>query len=163
MQPEYPPDSELEHRPQRISRRLELLRLAMRGYSAKQAAESLEIPYSAALQEYRDREFRALAFGRLEHAFAEIDGNFEEEKKSLHERLAEKSNDAFRVLCELLEDEEVHPGVRVKIAQDMLDRNPDTMAGSVVRHEKFDPQQLMRAAQAASEMDNVIQLKRKPA
>lgn len=132
----------------------------MRGYTAKKAAESLGIPYAAVLQEYKDREFRALAYGRLELAFSEIDGNFTEEKLSLHEKLASKANDAFKVLCELLDDEAVHPGVRVKIAQDMLDRNPDTQAGHTVRHERFDPEQLKRAAMVASEMDNVIEMKR---
>jgi hypothetical protein len=158
-----PTPQELELRPQRSSRRQELLRLAMRGFSAKKAAEALELPYSGVLQEYRDREFRALAYGRLEQAFSEIDSGFEEEKQTLHERLRAKSDDAFRVLCELLGDEEVHPGVRAKIAQDILDRNPETMAGHTVRHEKFDPEQLRRAAQAAGEMDNVIELKRKKA
>lgn len=137
-------------------RRVQLLRLALKGLNAKQAAQVVGCSHQTALQIYADPEFRRACLSKLEGAFAGIDDTFARSHLSLHERLAEKSTAAFEVLCTMLDSESTHPSLRVKIAQDFLDRNPETQAGYTVQSKKWDPQQLAEAARVAREMDDRV-------
>lgn len=56
----------------------------------------------------------------------------------------------------MLDDPSTHPGYRVRIAQDILDRNDETQAGSTLTRRNWDPEQLRHAAEVAAEMDNKV-------
>jgi hypothetical protein len=71
--------------------------------------------------------------------------------------MQDKADAAFSVLCEILEDPQVPANVRLGAAKDILDRNAGSQQQQAgLRHEKFEPEQLQRAALAAEQMDNVI-------
>jgi hypothetical protein len=93
-------------------------------------------------------------------AFVDVDSKLLSKDLSLHERLERKALEAFEVLAGMLDDANTHPGYRMRIAQDFLDRNPETQGGSTVRYGRLDPSQLREAASAARDMDNVVPIKR---
>lgn len=144
-------------------RRTQLIRLALRGVTAHRAAKILGCSPSTVLATYKDPQFRQACMARLSNAFQEIDEQIAKEKRTLHERLAEKSEEAFEKLCDMLDSDSTPVHLRAKIAMDFLDRNPETQPGHTVRTERFDPEQLAAAARTAAEMDNVIEFKRKGA
>jgi len=141
--------------------RAQLLRLAVRGCSATEAARVLKCHPQTAMKIYADPDFRKAAIRKLDRAFGLTDEDFAVEKRSLILRLQEKAENAFSLLCDLLESNDTQPALRVKIAQDFLDRNPETQPGYTVQHKRFEPEQLMQAARAAREMDNVIPIRKK--
>lgn len=135
--------------------RAQLLRFALRGVTAKKASELVQCGYQTARQIYSDPDFRRHVMSKVEGALAYADEKFGEQQKSLHQRLAEKSEEAFTVLCELLENPATNQGLRFRIAKDMLDRNPETSSTSHVEHShqhSFSADELRRAADTASEM-----------
>lgn len=138
--------------------RVQLLRLAMKGVNATRAAEMLGCAPETARRHYADPTFRRAVLGKVDDAFVGVDAAFAEQKKTLHERLAEKADKAFEELCVLLDSQNTPMHLKVKIAQDFLDRNPETQAGFVQRHGKFDPEQLAAASRVAREMDNVVSI-----
>ena len=137
-----------------------LVRTAARGLNARQAAEALGATYQTVLSIYRDPNFRKRVSGRLAQAFEGVDEATEARILTLHEQMQVKGQIAFDVLVGMLEDHEQRPELRAKIALEFLDRQPDTMAGHIVRHERFDPTALALAAQAATEMDTVVPIDR---
>lgn len=152
---------ELDKRLPQSTRRMKLLRLAALGLNAKRAAEILGIDVQTVRREYRDPEFKKLALMRLEEAFEGVDEKFEGELLSLHDQIQIKGQEAFDTLCHLLGDKDAPSAVRARIAMDILDRNPNTQAGSIVRHGTLiDADQLSKAARVAEEMNGVIPIKK---
>lgn len=142
-------------------RRAQLLRLAMRGVTANKAAEILGCSAATARVVYSDPMFRAHCLGQLEEAFADIDTAYAEKKATMVERMGAKAEDAFNALCEMLDDPNTKVPYKIKIAQDFLDRNPETQAGHIVRTGPLaDSDKLAQAARVAREMDNVIPIKK---
>lgn len=141
--------------------RAKLVRLAQRGLNASQAAR--HVPYSQQVVQtiYRDPTFRREVLGRVEEALGNVDESFHIEEETLHSRLKSSADEAFRVLYDMLTDKETHPGYRMKIAQDILDRNDETMAGHQVVRKTFDVEQLKQAARTAREMDDTLPMKRR--
>lgn len=116
------------------------------------------LPYSSVLSEYRDVEFKRQCFELVEGAFGTVDARVAEFQLTLHDRIRIKSEEAFDQLCAILEDEATLPQIKVKIAQDFLDRNPESQAGHTVTRTNTaaDAEALQAAARAAREMDNVL-------
>lgn len=143
--------------PQAI-RRAQMLRLALRGVNAKRASEIMSCSYATAREVYSDPGFRKACLGRLDDAFTDTDAAFAEKKKSLVERLEEKAEVAFEILCDMLETPETSAGHRIRIAQDLLNRHSET---APIQRAQFrlDPIELVHAAKVAREMDaeNVVQ------
>ncbi len=139
-----------------MARRAKLLRLAAQGINARQASGIINVPYATVLSEYADPEFKVQLHALMEQAFSDVDGKFGAFNLTLHDRIRLKSEEAFQTLCELMDDDTNHPAIRARIAQDMLDRNPESQAGSVIRHERIEADQLALAARAAEEMNNVL-------
>lgn len=137
---------------QQIALRGLLLRFAMRGLNASEASEAAKVPYQTVRTIYADPEFKHEVRRRIDSAFGDADDEFFANKLTLAERIRDKGNDAFRVLCEMLDDPATHPGYRMRIAQDILDRNEQTQAGFTTRR-LIDTDQLRLAAQTAIEME----------
>jgi hypothetical protein len=134
-------------------RRTQLLRLAMRGMDAKQAALAVGCSHAHALQVYREPEFRRQALAKVESAFASIDASFAAHKLSLHEQIEEQAERSFLNLVELL-NQDIHPSLKVKIHQDFLNRCEESQPQHKVNMgHKFSPEELQRAALTAREMD----------
>jgi hypothetical protein len=142
-------------------RRAQLARLAIRGVNAKRAAEILGCSHAVVREVYSDPSFRRGVVGRVDDAFADTDEAFAAKKRTLVERVEEKAEVAFEILCAMLEDDKTTPGHRIRIAQDLLDRHAET-APINRQHFKIDPLELSRAARVAQEMDNerVIEMPR---
>jgi hypothetical protein len=135
-----------------------LLRLAMKGLNATKAARAAGLnPYTVRAI-YRDPNFRKEVYGRVDGAFDEVDKAFHETKKSLHECLAEEAEHAFETLRDMLADQQTMPSLKVKIAQDFLDRNPETQPGHTVTRFSMQMQseELAHAARIAKEMDSGV-------
>lgn len=155
------PATELERRPPQSTRRQKLLRLAAQGVNAKRAAELLGVSHQTILKEYKDREFRKQAFEMVEGAFKEVDEGFTTLQLSIHDRIRMKSEEAFEYLCQVLDDPAEDSRIRVKVATDLLDRNPETVAGTAVyKGEQIEAEHLAAAARVAEEMNKVIPIKR---
>lgn len=138
-------------------RRASLLRLALRGVNATKAAEVVGCSVATARAVYADPTFRASAIGRLDEAFADIDQGLATKKATLIERMSAKADEAFDMLCDIMDDPNTRVPYKIKIAQDFLDRNPETQAGHIVRTGPLaDPEKLSQAARVAKEMDGVI-------
>lgn len=152
---------ELELRPPVIARRSKLLRLAAQGVTARRASELLGLGYSVVCGEYNDPSFRRQAFELVEGAFGEVDSALTNVQLSLHDRIRLKSEEAFDVLCNILDDEAENPALRAKIAVELLDRNPESQAGTTVRHGALvEANDLARAARAAEEMNKVLPIRK---
>lgn len=149
-----------QHLPREVLR-ARALRLALKQISARKAAPILGIAYETARKIYADPSFQADVRKRIDLAFEDVDTAFVESHKTLHEKIAEKGDRAFQELVNLLEDSNTLPGHRIKIAQDILDRNEETQAGKTIRHTTLDVDKLRNAALAAREMDNVIPIRKK--
>lgn len=137
--------------------RVQLVRLAMKGLPASQAAAHLGISPATARIYYQEASFRQEVLGKVEGAFADVDVSFVTKRKTLHERLDEQAEASFDGLLELLQNKAVHPNVKVRIHQDFLNRSEQSkpLTGNTL---KMDPEWLARASSAAREMDNVIEL-----
>ena len=138
--------------------RLQLERLAMRGVNATRAAELVGCHRDTSRGVYRDPRFKKKVLGKINAALGEVDQTIFKEKKDLHARLAEKCEDAFQKLCDLMEDPETSTAHQIKIAQDFLNRNPESQPGATIMKREFDPEQLSRAARVAKEMENVVSI-----
>lgn len=160
------PDIEFELRPevhQRLLKtavtRVQLLRLAMRGMHASEAAKQLGIHAVTARGHYADPSFRREVLGKVEGAFADIDNAFTEKQKTLHERLEEQAAKSFEELVALADQDDLHPALKVKIHQDFLNRTDESkpLTGHTT---KIDPTWLHHAAGVAKEMDKVIEIRK---
>lgn len=143
--------------------RAQLLRSALRGLTAKQSSEALGCSYWMARQCYAEPHFRRTVLSKVEGALAYADELYNKQTKSLHERIAEKSEKAFEVLCDLLENPSTHPSIRMRIGQDLMDRTPDLSKSTTVEHKHaFSAEQLVLAARTAEEMHkpNVISIRK---
>lgn len=151
------PEGELEYRPPKGVRRSKLLRLAAQGLPAARAAQILGCSHATTLMEYRDPEFKRQVLALVESAFESSDVRFGEEMFTLQDRLKMKAEEAFETLCEIMDDVQNEPGVRAKVAMDLLNRVPETQTGHQVRTGAIeDATTLARAARAAEEMNNVV-------
>lgn len=149
-----------QHLPKEVLR-ARALRLALQQISARKAAPLLGISYETARRIYADPSFQADVRRRIDLAFEDVDAAYAERNKTLHEKIAEKGERAFQELIQLMEDPNTLPGHRIKIAQDILDRNEDTQAGKIIKHTNLDIERLRMAGLAAREMDNVIPIRKK--
>lgn len=140
--------------------RARLLRLALRGQNARQAAQACGYAYDTVRRIYADPAFQADFRKRVDLAFEDVDTEFIQSQKSLADKVSEKANTAFTVLCELLESEQTLAGHKIKIAQDILDRTAETATFSP-RTTALDADKLRAAALAARDMDNVIPIRKK--
>ncbi len=140
--------------------RTQLLRLAMKGVNATQAAKVVGVSSATAREVYREPEFRAEVLKKVNGAFEDIDAAFSSKKKTLHELIDEQAYRSCESLIDMLQDEQLHPSLKVKIHQDFLNRSEESMPKSGAVY-KVEPAELSRAAQVAQEMDNVIQFKKK--
>lgn len=156
------PEGELEKRPPQVAGRAKMVRLAAQGCNARRASELLGIGYGVVCKVYNDASFRKQVFELVEGAFEKVDGAFTNVQLSLHDRIRAKSEEAFEVLCEILDNPDEMPALRAKIAVELLDRNPESQAGTTVRHGALaNDQALAVAARAAEEMNKVLPMRRK--
>jgi hypothetical protein len=146
-------------------RRAKLLRCALRGVNAKDAARVVGCSHATAMTVYSDPSFQRRVHEQLEGVFEGVDAGFIDRQMSLHERIEQKAKDAFKVLADMLDNNATPPHLRAKVAMDMLDRNPETQAGHSVTTRRDDElAETLRAAAAASrEADNVVTMRRKGA
>lgn len=141
--------------------RVQLMRLAMKGMSATEAARVLGIQPSTAMRHYRSKEFREAVLKKVEGAFADVDRSFEEKQKTLHEKLEEQAAKSFDDLVRMLSDKSLAPAHRIKINQDFLNRSEQTQPMSKVTTGGVDGEALRRAAVAAQEMEaGVVPIKK---
>lgn len=134
--------------------------MAAQGVNAKRASELLGLGYSVVCGEYNDPSFRRQVYGLVEGAFEGVDSALANVQLSLHDRIRLKSEEAFDVLCSILDDEAENPALRAKIAVEMLDRNPESQSGTTVRHGALvEAESLALAARAAEEMNRVLPFK----
>ena len=135
--------------------RVQLLRLAMRGMNAKQAAQAVGLPESTVLLHYRDPEFQEEVMKRVSGALGSSDANFKGKVKTLHERIEEQAEASFQDLVEMLENEKLPLHLRARINQDFLDRCQASQKENTlnVKGLTIDPNQLIVAAQVAMEID----------
>ncbi len=143
--------------------RAQLLRLAMKGLNATQAAKVVGCHEATARSHYATPDFRRAVLAKVEEAFEGIDAAFIERKASLHEMLEEQAYKSCQELIELVSDPDLHPSLKVKIHQDFLNRVEETAQQSKVSHHKMEPRELQHAAQVAREMDSVIPINSKKA
>lgn len=143
--------------------RTRLVRLAMRGLSAKEASKLVGIHEISAAAHYRDPEFRRAVLSRVDAAFAGTDAAFVEKSKTLTERIEEQASKSFEELVRMLDPmqfgEKINANLRYRINTQFLDRHAET--ATVHRSQVvIDPMQLKLAATAAGEMDKVVEIKR---
>lgn len=134
--------------------RVQLETLAKQGIGALKASRMVGCHKDTAYAIYRESNFRQRVLGKVESVLGEADASFASAQKSLHAQLQEESLVAFGVLKELLSDPDVSDTNRIKIAVDMMNRNPEVQAGHTVNYQKIDPAQLARAASVAKELEN---------
>lgn len=143
--------------------RTRLVRLAMRGLNAKEAAKLVGIHELSARTHYRDPDFRRAVLSRVDGAFAGTDAEFVEKSKTLTERIEEQASKSFEDLVRMLDPlqfgEKINANLRFRIHNQFLDRHAET--ATVHRSQVvIDPLQLKLAATAAGEMDKVVEIKR---
>lgn len=156
------PVGEMEKRPPAVALRSRLVRLAAQRCNAARASELTGAGYSVVRNIYNDPGFRKQVFEFVEGAFEKVDGEFTQVQESLHDRIRRKSEEAFDVLCEILDDPNEMSGLRAKVALELLDRNPESQAGTTVRHGALaNDQALAIAARAAEEMNKVLPMRKK--
>jgi hypothetical protein len=142
-------------------RRARLLRCALRGLNAKAAAKIVGCSMQTAQQVYRDPAFRRRVNEQFAGVFSDVDAAYAAAQLSIHERIEGVAGRAFELLEEIMEDETKQPALRVKVAQDFLDRNPETQAGHIVTAREEFVEALAAARSAASDMDNVVSMKKR--
>lgn len=142
-------------------RRAQLLRCALRGLTAKDAAAFVGCSHATACGVYNDPGFRRMVLEKQAGVFEGVDERFEKKQLSLHERIERKAVDAFEKLCDLLDSPETNPSLQFRVAQDILDRTPEVAKAAPRAAE--DLESVLRiAASAASDMDaKVVEMKRR--
>lgn len=137
--------------------RAQLLRGALQGLTATQAAVVCKCSAATARHVYADPSFKAEVLKKVEAAFEGVDLTFVERKKTTFERIQEYGDKAFDELISIMEDTDTHKALKVRVATNILDRIPETRAGEVHEHHLgFDPEQLSHAAKVAREMDGAL-------
>ena len=137
--------------------RAQLLRCALRGLNAKQAAAVVKCSHSVALSAYSDPGFRESAMKQLNAAFEGVDAGFVEKKESWFDRLDRAADKAFEELMGMLERDNLDDAHRIKICQDFLDRTPETASQSAEhRYAHFNAEELALAARTAEEMNQAL-------
>ena len=132
--------------------RMQLLRMAMRGITMKEAAMSLDISPDQVSVHYRDPDFQKEVIRRVSGAFQDPDSEFIENKKTLLERVNEQAERSFDRLVNILDQKLLAPRDEVRVHQDFLDRAKDT--SKIERREVLiDHNALANAAKVAAEMD----------
>lgn len=140
--------------------RQRLLRLAMRGMHASEAAKIVGCNAMTARSHYSDPDFRRAVLARVDSAFSDTDAGFIERTKSLTERLEEQAMASFEQLRAMLDEEDIGKNLRYRIHTQFLDRHAES--APVSRSQiSFDSSQLKVAALAAHEMDNVTPIRKK--
>jgi len=137
----------------------QLLRLAMKGLNATQAAKIVGCSAETARSHYSTPDFRRAVLAKVEEAFEGIDQAFITKRKGLHEMLEEQALRSCEELIAMVEMPELHPSLKVKIHQDFLNRVEDSAPQSKSTY-KLDPGELRHAGNVAKEMDNVIPMKK---
>lgn len=139
----------------------QLLRLAMKGLNATEAAKVLDLHPSTVRGYYREPAFRTAVLKKVEGVFEDIDVAYLNKRKSLHEMLEEQAYRSCQDLIAMLDDEEtpLHPSLKVKIHQDFMNRVEDSKQLTGVM--KVEPKDLQHAARVAQEMDGVIEMKKR--
>jgi hypothetical protein len=141
-------------------RRARLLRCALRGLNAKAASRVVGCSHHTARAVYADPAFKARVRAQFGQVFEGIDDAYATAQLTLHERIEGVASKAFDLLQQIMEDETKQPALRVKVAQDFLDRNPETQAGHTVTARDEFVEALAAAQDAARDMDNVIPMRR---
>ena len=137
-----------------------LFRLAIRGYTAKSAAEQIGCSPSFAQAVFSKPEFKRRVLQAQDYAHRSTDVQWLEDKKTLGEQIKEKGQLAFDTLINLLESDDTAESVKVKIATDLLDRNNETAAtAKQERVIKIDSDALQSAISASATMDHFIKEK----
>jgi hypothetical protein len=140
--------------------RAKLKRLARNGMKASAAARELGISPATAQQIYNDLEFRREVMSNIHEAFEDLDEKFEEQSRTMGEKLEEGANFALDKVITLLKSDESNltDFQRSRVAFDILDRHQDS--AKVNRNMQISPklqsEDLRRAAQGAREMDTKI-------
>lgn len=138
--------------------RAQLLRLAMKGLPAAQAAKVVGCSAETARAHYRSPDFRRACLAKVEAAFEGIDEQLFQKQKSLHEKIEEQASRSCDELIMMVEDPDLHKSLKVKIHQDFMNRVQDS--SQVTRSMKIEPADLAHAAKVGREMDNVIPFKK---
>lgn len=139
--------------------RSQLLRLAQKGLNATEASKVLTISSATARMHYSDPSFRREVLGAMERAFEGIDADFAAKRKSLHDLIEAQAYDSFHQLVDMLNADDLHPSIRMRINQDFLNRTEEGAQQSRTTV-AFEAKDLAIAARAAREMDNVINIKK---
>ena len=136
--------------------RAKLLRCSMRGMNATQAAKIVGCSVATACAIYRESSFRRQTMGMVEGALSPGDQLYQERTKTVQERIQDATDTAFDLLMEVLADPTEDKRLRVKVAEGLLDRNPDTAKQSqstTTEIHRFSVEELALAARAADELD----------
>lgn len=138
--------------------RSQLMRLAQKGLNASEAAKLVGISSATARSHYA--AFRTELLQRVESVFADVDAAYAGKRKLLHEMLEEQAYKSFEDLVGMLEDQTLHPALRVRINQDFMDRTEQTQKMARVAHVNISEADLVSAQRTAQEMDKVIPIKK---
>lgn len=157
-------DVPLEERPRLLMTavmRIQLLRLAMKGMNATEAAQLVGCSSATARKHYADPSFRREVMGKVDKAFEGIDQAWAGKKKSLHELIDEQAYDSFHQLVSLLQSDDLAPSVKVRVHQDFLNRCEESQQKGSLTLQKIDVNQLMEASKVAQESEKVFEMKRR--
>lgn len=135
--------------------RAQLLRLALKGLNATEAAKIVGCHEATARVHYRDPSFRDEVRAKVDQAFMDVDEAYTSKQKGIHERLNDQALRSFEDLIGMLENPDLHPSIRMRINQDILNRVEDAQPMHKV-NTTVDAAALQRAASTAREMDKVI-------
>lgn len=136
--------------------RMALLRMAMRGASAREAAKVIGCHYNTAKTYYSDPAFKRAVFQRVEEAFGELDSASASRARSLHALIEEQALKSFEDLVGMLQSPDLAAAHRIKINQDFLNRCEESQQMS--KHTtSLDATTLMRAGETAKEMEAAAQ------
>jgi len=136
--------------------RIQLLRCAMKGMDAVQAAAVVGLHPQTVRSYYEDPSFREAVRMKVDLALGGVDKAYAKRRKTLHEMIDEQAERSFVDLVTMLEDPELPAHHRIKINQDFLNRSAESMQKTAIAHAKLDPEQLLAAAKAANEMDKRV-------
>jgi hypothetical protein len=135
----------------------ELMRLLLARYTLKECAALMGCAYPTVCARARRPVFLDQLKGLSEELYAEVDRELRVVHGALTERIVSISSRALDKLEALMDAEDTDSRLVVKIAQDLLDRNPDSAKNTKQTSKQevsfANPLVLVAAAKAAQEMD----------
>jgi hypothetical protein len=136
--------------------REELLRLLLAGYSLREAANHMNASYYTVRMYVKRDDFLPKLKELSVEVYRRVDAEMGARKLSMLEKMEEASDEALETVLDLMRETK-QDVVKMKCAQDLLDRNPQVSRTKRVdttnEHMFVNPLTLVAAATAAREVD----------